>query len=96
MIPPEYIDYTDVFSPNLVMELPKNTGINKHVIELIEGEQPPHGSIYNLGLVELETLNTYIETHLKTGFIQPFKSPAGASIILDKKPEGILWLYVDY
>ena len=34
-IPSEYIDYVDVFSPDLVMQLPKNTGINKHIIELI-------------------------------------------------------------
>ncbi len=59
------------------MELPENTGLNKHVIELIEGKQPPYGSIYALSPVEFETLKTYIETHLKTRFIQPSKSPAG-------------------
>ena len=37
-IPPKYIDYTNVFSPNLAMELVENTNINKHVIELIEGK----------------------------------------------------------
>ena len=78
------------------MELPENTGINKHAIELIEGKQPPYGPIYSLGLVELETLKAYIETHLKTGFISPSKSPAGASIFFDKKPNSSLYLYVDY
>ena len=52
------------------MELPENTGINEHAIELIEGKQPPYALMYSLGLVELETLKAYIETHLKTGFIQ--------------------------
>ncbi len=51
------------------MELSKNTGINKHTIELIDGKQPPYGPNYTLSPVELETLKTYIETHLKTGFI---------------------------
>ncbi len=46
--------------------------------------------------MELETLKTYIETHLKTGFIWPFKSPAGALILFDKKPDGSLRLCVDY
>ena len=46
--------------------------------------------------MELETLKAYIETHLKTGFIWPSKSPAGAPILFDKKPDGSLRLYVDY
>ena len=95
-VPSEYADYVDVFSFDLAMELSENTGINKHAIELQDGKQPPYGPIYSLGLVELETLKTYIEIYLKTGFIQPFKSPAGAPILFDKKPDGNLWLCVDY
>ncbi len=78
------------------MELPENTGLNEHAIELVEGKQPPYGPIYALSPVELETLKTYIETHLKTGFIRPSKSPAGAPILFDKKPDGSLRLCVDY
>ena len=95
-IPSEYIDYADVFSPDLAMQLPENTGINEHAIELVEGKQPPYGPIYSLGPVELETLKAYIETHLKTGFIRPSKSPADAPILFDKKPDGSLRLCVDY
>ena len=72
------------------MDLPENTGINKHAIELQDGKQPPYGPIYILGLVQLETLKTYIKIHLKTGFIQPSKSPAGAPIWFDKKPDSSL------
>ncbi len=51
------------------MELPENTGLNKLAIELVEGKQLLYGPIYALSPVELETLKSYIETHLKTGFI---------------------------
>ncbi len=78
------------------MELPENTSLNEHAIELVEGKQPPYRPIYALSLVELETLNIYIKTHLKTGFIWPSKSPAGAPIFFDKKPDGSLRLCVDY
>ncbi len=78
------------------MELLENTSMNEHAIELIEGKQPPYGPIYALSPVEVETLKTYIKTHLKTGFIRPSKSPAGASILFDKKPDGSLHLCVDY
>ncbi len=84
------------FSFDLAMELLENTGINEHAIELVEGKQPPYGPIYSLSSVELETLKTYIETYLKTRFIRPFKSPAGAPIFFDKKPDGSLHLCVDY
>ncbi len=68
-IPAKYSDYTNVFSSDLAMELPENTGMNEHAIELIEGKQPPYGPIYALSSVELETLKSYIKTHLKTGII---------------------------
>ena len=95
-IPTEYSDFTDVFSLELASELPEYTEINDHAIKLVDGQQPPYGPIYSLGPVELKTLKTYIETNLKNGFIRPSKSPAGAPILFDKKPDGSLRLCVDY
>ena len=75
-VPPKYANYADVFSFDLAMELPKNTNINKYAIELQDDKQSPYEPIYSLGLIELETLKIYIKAHLKTGFIQLFKSSA--------------------
>ncbi len=80
----EYFDYTDVFSRDLAIKLPENIGINKHTIKLIEGKQSSYEPIYTQNLVELETLKTYIETHLKTGFIKSSKFSVGAFILFDK------------
>ena len=93
---PEYADYVDVFSFDLAMELPENTGINEHAIKLQAGKQPLYRPIYSLGPVELETLKIYIKTHLKTWFFRLFKSPAGAPILFDKKPDSNFRLYVNY
>ena len=68
-IPDKYSDFTDVFSEEKALVLPERTELNEHAIDLEDGKQPPYGPIYSLGPVELETLKTYIETHLKTGFI---------------------------
>ena len=68
-IPVKYSDYADIFSLDLAMKLPENTGMNEHVIELIDGKQSPYRPIYTLSSVELETLKVYIEIHLKTRFI---------------------------
>lgn len=68
-IPPNYTDYADIFRFNRVIELFKTTNINEYVIKLVEGKQLPYVSIYVLSPVKLETLKTYIKTHLKTEFI---------------------------
>ena len=93
---PKYADYADIFLFNLAIELSENTGINKHTIKLEVGKQPPYRPLYSLGPVELEILKTYIKTHLKTGFIRPSKSPAGAFILFNKKPDASLQLCVNY
>ena len=95
-IPTEYSDNGNVFSAENATELPENTGMNKHAIKLEEGKQPPFDPIYSLRPVELKTLKTYIETNLANGFIRPSKSPAGAPIFFNRKPDRSLRLCVDY
>ena len=95
-VPAKYSDFADVFSKESAEVLPERTGINEHAIELEDGKQPPYGPIYSLGPVELETLKTYIKTNLANGFIRPLKSPADAPILFVCKPNGSLWLCVNY
>ena len=92
----EYSDFEDVFSKKSTAMLPEHTEINTHAIDIEEGKQPPYGPIYSLELVELEILKTYIETNLANGFISSSKSPAGALIMFDKKPDRSFCLCVDY
>ena len=95
-VPAEYSDYSNIFSVENAAELPENTGMNEHAIKLEEGKQPPFCPIYSLGPVELETLKTYIKINLANGFIRPSKSPVGAPILFDRKPDRSLRLCVDY
>lgn len=92
----KHSDNINIFSLDLEMELSENAKINKHIIKLIDGKQSLYEPIYALNLVELEILKTYIETHLKTGFIQPSSSFARALIIFDKKLNGNFYLCIDY
>ena len=92
----KYSNYSNIFSLEYVAELPENTGINEHTIELKEGKQPLFRSIYSLELVELETLKTYIKTNLANNFIQPSKSPARTPILFNRKPNKNFCLCVDY
>ena len=95
-IPNEYSDFAIVFLEKKALVLSKQTELSKHVIELEGNKQPSYGQIYSLDLVELETLKAYIKTHLKTRFIWPSKSPAGALILFDKMPDSSFYLCVNY
>lgn len=65
----KFSKYADIFSLNLAIGLLKHIGMNNHPIELQNNKQLPYSLIYTLGQVELKTLKTYIETHLKPEFI---------------------------
>ena len=70
--------------------------MNEHAIKLKDDEQPLFGLIYSLGPVKLKMLKMYIEINLANGFIRPFKSLAGASILFDWKPDASFYFYIDY
>lgn len=86
----KYLEYTNIFTFNLAIELSENISIYKYVIKLIDNKQLLYRFIYILSLIKLEILKTYIEIYLKTRFIQLFESLADAFILFDKKPNGKL------
>lgn len=88
----KYIDYTHVFSSDLVMKLSEDTSINKYAMKLVKSKQLSYGSIYGFSFIELETLKIYIKTQMKTSFIWSFKSLMGESIFFDKKLNGSFYL----
>ena len=80
-IPAEYSDFSNVFSSDSAANLPEHTGINNHLIDLLDNKQLPYGLIYSLGPVKLETLKTYIKAKLASSFIRSSKSPVCALIL---------------
>ena len=93
--PKEYHSLRDVFLEEKSTELPEH-GPQDLAIDLIEGQMPPFGPLYNLSEAELATLRVYLEKYLKRGWIRHSKSPAGAPILFVKKKDGTLRLCVDY
>ena len=68
-IPAKYSDFTNVFSEDKALVLPKLTKLNQHAIKLQDDKQQPYRPIYSLRPVEIKTLKTYIKTNLANGFI---------------------------
>ena len=94
-LPPEYNEYSDVFSDSDAAELPKH-GPADHAIDLIDGKQSSYDPIYNLNKMKLETLRGYIGSNVVNDFIRSFISPARLSILFVRKSGGGLGLCVDY
>ena len=90
----KYSNFSNVFFSDSAAELPEYTGINDHLINLLDNKQPLYGPIYILGLVELEMLKTYIKANLANHFIRSSKSLAGASILFVRKKDSSLRLCV--
>lgn len=92
----EHLDYANIFLANLAIELLEHKSINNHSIKLVKSKKFSYEMICSLGLVELKTLKTYIETYLKVEFIWPFNFSVGASILFDQQSNGSFYLYIDY
>ena len=95
MIPPEYSDFTDVFSKKAAEQLPPHRTYD-HRIPLLPDKDPPFGPIYALSELELTELRKNLDENLERKFIQPSSSPAGAPILFVKKKNEELRLVVDY
>ncbi len=80
----------------LIAKLSEHMRINNYVIELVNDRQLSYNLIYNLGLIELETLKIYIENNLANSFIRPSKFPARAPIFFNKKLDKSLQLCINY
>src|SRR3954467_5213615 len=87
-------EYQDIF-PDDLPGLPPYRSVD-HGIELVDGAEPPHRSIYALSQEELQILKKTLQELLDQGFIRPSKSPYGAPILFVKKKDGSLRMCVDY
>lgn len=78
----KYLDYANIFLKKLAIELPKYFDINKHLINLKPGKQPPYKSLYNLNQIKLKTFKIGIEINLANNFICSSKFLAQTSILV--------------
>ena len=95
VVPNEYLDFVDVFSRQEAKAVPPHRSYD-HKIEIEDNKPLPHGPIYPMSGVELETLREFLDDMLGKGFIRPSISPGGAPVLFAKKKDGTLRLVVDY
>lgn len=95
LLPEEFKDFVDVFSPKEAERLPPHRSYD-HDIKLLEGKTLPFGPLYAMSREELKVLKEWIEDNLRKGFIRPSSSPAASPVLFVKKPGGGIRICVDY
>lgn len=70
--------------------------INEFAIKLVKSKQVLYGPTYNLKLVTLQILITYIKNYLKTILIESFKSFINILIVFNLKLDKIFHFCIDY
>ena len=89
-LPPQYTNYTNMFSKQTFDILPPWRDFD-HAVNLKELFTPKVAKLYLLNLQELDVCREFIEENLKMGRIQPSKSPQASLFCFVKKKDGKLW-----
>lgn len=95
MVPEQYRSFSDIFTQENFNTLPIRRPWD-HAIELVHGAKPYAGKVYSMTLDEQKALDEFLDDNLKTGRIQPSKSPWGAPFFFVKKKDGKLHPVQDY
>ena len=88
-------DFADVFSEKTHEQLPPHHPYD-HTIELCPDFISKVTKIYSLNLVEMEMCKSFVEEHLKTGWIVPSKSLQASPFFFVPKKDGTLRPCQDY
>jgi hypothetical protein len=95
-VPDRFIkDFAPVFEKAAFDTLPPKRKWD-HAIELKEGRKPFTSKIYPLSHNEQHQLDEFLDEHLKSGRIQPSKSPLASAFFFVKKKDGSLRPVQDY
>jgi len=94
-VPPEYLDFKEVFSKTKVTSLPPHRPYDC-AIDLHPGTSPPRGRLYSLSAPERVAMETYINNSLAAGIVRPSSSPAGAGFFFVEKKDKTLRPCIDF
>ncbi|KAK5933649.1 hypothetical protein CgunFtcFv8_014112 [Champsocephalus gunnari] len=94
-VPPEYLDFKEVFSKSRTTSLPPHRPYDC-AINLHPGTSPPRGRLYSLSAPERVSMETYINDSLVAGIIRPSSSPAGAGFFFVEKKDKTLRPCIDF
>lgn len=87
-------EFLHVFSEDLPRVPPEQE--IKFIIDLMLSTNPISNALYYMAPTELKVLKEQLQDLLDKGFIKPSVSPEDAPVLLVKKKDGTMQLYIDY
>lgn len=95
LVPEAYRDFRDVFDKKKSERFPDRRPWD-HAIDLKPDFEPELCKVYSLSPSEQQELKTFLDEHLKKGYIRPSKSPMASPFFFVKKKDGKLRPVQDY
>ena len=92
----KYSDFLNVLFLDFAIKLLEYVKINDNFINLLNSKKTLYGLIYNLRVVELKILKTYIKANLVSNLIRSSKSLASTLILFIQKKDNTFYLCIDY
>ena len=94
-LPQPYANFMYVFKKKTINKLPPSRPFD-HTIEFNEGFSPKVAKVYPLNPKEQEACRTFVDEHLKSGKIIPFKSSQASPFFFVPKKDGSIRPCQDY
>jgi hypothetical protein len=91
---PVVCEFVDVF-PDDILDLPPEREV-EFSIDIVPGTSPISMAPYRMSAAELEKLKEQLKELLEKRFVRPSVSPWGAPVLLVKKKDGSMRLWIDY
>lgn len=91
---PVVCEFPEVFSEDVISLIPERK--MEFFIDLVPITTLVSIALYQMSLLKLKELKSQLEEVLAKDFIWPSVSPWGASILLEKKKDGGMWLCIAY
>ena len=86
MVPKPYLNFWDIFSKELINELPEWKQWD-HTIELTPESKPFSTKVYPISPVKQKELDDFLDENLSTSYIHPSKSPMASPVFFVKKED---------
>ena len=94
-MPAAYYEYLDVWDAKEASKIPPSRSID-YTIELKDGAYLFAKKVFGISREQATVVKKYIDNMLKKGYIRPSILPYTAPVLIVKKPDGGLRVYVDY
>ena len=91
---PVVCDFPEVF-PDEIPSAPPEREV-EFSVDLVPGTRPISMAPYRMSASELAELKSQLEDLLEKNFVRPSVSPWGAPVLLVKKKDGSMRLFIDY